>query len=306
MSDGSQHATYAIEEVTYGTTPATPTMFAVRHTDFDLGMDKDTLQSAEIRSDRNVTDLRLGQNKCGGTFGMEVLNDLGFEAFMAAVFCGNWSVGELVNGVTRKSFSMLRYFADLGAGNKPYHLLTGVEINSCDLKIPTGGIATVSFDTIAKTYVPGASAPASSTLSPPTVTSPMDSFTGVIQEGGSDIALITEASVKFDNGMDRRFVIGSKDTLRPSQKKFTASGSISCYYESATMLDKFLNGTNSSLSLQLSNGSDTFTLSLPNIKYTGGRVPVKDDGPIMISMPFTAVYDSGTAGAAKIVRNPTT
>ena len=306
MANGAQHAAYYIAEVTYGTTPATPTMPAIRHTDFDLGMDKDTLQSAEIRSDRNVTDLRLGQNKCGGPFGMEVLNDVGFEDFMAAVFGGAWNAGVLVNGTTRKSFSMLRYFGDLGAGEKPYHLLTGVEFASCELKIPTGGIATVSFDTIAKTYVPGASAPASATLSAPTTTSPMDSFTGVVQEGGVTVGVITEATVKFDNNMDRRFVIGSKDTILPSQGKFSVSGSITCYYDSAAMLDKFLGGTASSLSLQLSNGGDTLTLLLPNIKYTGGRVSVKDSGPITINLPFMAVYDGTTTGSAKLTRYPTT
>lgn len=306
MSNGAQHAAYFIEESTYGTIPATPTMVAVRHTDFDIGLDKDTIQSAEIRSDRNVTDLRMAQNKCGGSFGMEVLNDVGFETFMAAVFGGAWSTGVLVNGVVRKSFSMLRYFGDLGAGNKPYHLINGIEFGGCDLKIPTSGIATVSFDTIAKTYIPGASAPSGSTLTPPTTTSPMDSFTGVVLEGGSAIGVITEANIKFDNKMDRRFVIGSKDTLRPSQGKFSASGNITCYYESAAMLDKFLSDSASSLSIQLSNGTDTFTLDLPNIRYTGGRVPVKDDGPITINMPFQAIYDGTTNGAAKLTRNPTT
>ena len=306
MANGAQHAAYYIAEVTHGTTPATPTMSSIRHTEFDLGMDKDTLQSAEIRSDRNVVDLRLGQNKCGGTLAMEVLNDVGFEDFIAAVFEGTWAAGVLINGSTRKSFSMLRYFSDLGSGEKPYHLLTGVEFSSCEFKIPTGGIATASFDTIAKTYVPGADAPTGSTLSAPTTTSPMDSFTGVVQEGGSTVGIITEATVKFDNGMDRRFVIGSKDTIRPSQGKFSVSGSITCYYESAAMLDKFLNGTTSSISLQLSNGTDTLTLLLPNIKYTGGRVPVKNGGPITINLPFIGVYDVTTTGSAKFTRNPTT
>ena len=306
MSDGSQHAAYAIEEVTYGTTPATPTMDAIRHTDFDLGMDKDTLQSAELRSDRNVVDLRMAQNKCGGSFGTEILNDALFEKFIAAVFGGAWSTGVLVNGVTRKSFSVLRKFGDIGAGNKPYHLLTGVEIATCEIKIPTSGMATAMFDTIARTYVPSEAAPAGSTLSAPTTTSPMDSFTGVVQEGGTTIGVITEANVKFDNGMDRRFVIGSKDTLRPSQKKFQVTGNITAYYETGALLDKFLDSTASSLQLQLTNGTDSFQIDLPNIKYTGGRVPVKDDGPITINLPFVAIYDGTTTGSAKITRTPTT
>ena len=132
----------------------------------------------------------------------------------------------------------------------------------------------------------------------------MDTFTGTVQEGGAPIAVITEANIKFDNGMDRRFVIGSRNTLRPSRGRFSASGSITCYYESAAMLDKFLAGTASSLSLQLSNGTESFTLYLPNIKYTGGRVAVKDEGPITLNMPFQAIYDGTTGGAAKVTRNP--
>lgn len=304
MADGSQHAAYAIVETVYGTTPAMPTMAAIRHTEFDVGLDKDTLQSAEIRSDRNVTDLRLGQNKCGGPFGMEIVNDSLFEDFLSAVFCDEWAAGVLVNGVDRKSFSFLRHFGDLGAGNKPYHLMGGLEFGSCEIKIPTSGIATATFDTIGQTYVLGEAPPTGATLSAPTTTSPMDTFTGAVQEGGAPIAVITEANIKFDNSMDRKFVIGSRNTLRPSRGRFSASGNITCYYESASMLDKFLNGTASSLSLQLSNGTESFTFYLPNIKYTGGRVSVKDEGPITLNMPFQAIYDGTTGGAAKVTRNP--
>lgn len=306
MADGSRHAAYYIAESAYGTTPATPTMAAIRHTTFDLGMDMDTIQSAELRSDRNISDFRMAQKKCGGSFGMEVLNDVGFEDFIAAVFGANWDSGVLVNGVLRKSFSMLRYFGDLGVGNKPYHLLTGVEFASCDLTLPTSGIATASFETIAKTYVPGEAAPASAVLSAPTTTAPMDTFTGTVEEGGSAIAVITEAKLKFDNNMARRFALGSKDTLRTSQGRFSVTGSITAYYESAVMLDKFLNSTASSLAFQLSDGTNTLDLDLPNVKYTGGRVPVNDDGPITINLPFQAIYDATTVGAAKFTRTPTT
>jgi hypothetical protein len=58
--------------------------------------------------------------------------------------------------------------------------------------------------------------------------------------------------------------------------------------------------------LQLTNGTDSFQIDLPNIKYTGGRVPVKDDGPITINLPFVAIYDGTTTGSAKITRTPTT
>lgn len=303
MADGSRHSAYYIAEATYGVTPATPSMTKIRHTGCTIGLDKDTLSSAEIRDDRNISDFRMGQNKVGGNIEMESINDAAFEDFLAATLCGAWDTNVLKNGTTRQSFAVLRYFGDLGAGNKPYHIVNGVEFASADIKVSANAIATVSFETIDQSYVAGEAAPAGATLGTASTTTPMDAFTGTILEGGSAIAVVTEFSLKIDNNMDRRFVIGSRNTIRPSIGRCNITGSCTVYFESGAMLDKFLGDTPSSLSVQLTAGSDTLTILLPKIRYTGGKPDVSGEGPITLTMPFQAVYDSSTGAAIQITRS---
>ena len=297
MANGSRHAAYYIEETVYGTTPSNSSMGKIRHTGCTIGMEKDTLSSAELRDDRNIADFRMGQNKAGGNIEMEALNDTGFEDFLAAVLCGAWDTNTLKNGTTRKSFSILRHFGDLGTGNKPYHISKGVEFASVDFKVSPNALVTASFETIAQTYEAGEAAPAGATLGAATTTTPMDAFTGTILEGGSTIAAVTEVSFKIDNNMDRRFVVGSRNTIRPSIGRCNVTGSCTVYFESGAMLDKFLSETASSLSVQLTADTDTLTFLFPKIRYTGGKPDVSGEGPIQLTMPFQAVYD-GTAGAA--------
>lgn len=303
MADGSRHAAYYIAETVWGTTPATPSMTKLRHTGCSLGIEKDTLSSAELRDDRNIADFRMGQNKAGGTIDMESINDAGFEDLLAAACCGTWNTNVLKNGTARQSFSVLRYFADLGAGNKPYHISTGVEIASVDFKVTANAIVTASFEAIAQDYTAGESAPTGAVLGTASTTTPMDAFTGSILEGGSSIATVTEFSFKLDNNMDRRFVIGSRDTIRPSVGRCNVSGSCTAYFDNGTLLDKFLNDTSSSMSIQLTAGSDSLTILFPKIRYTGGKPDVKGDGPIMLTMPFQAVYDSTEGAAIKFTRS---
>jgi hypothetical protein len=61
-----------IAEVTYGVTPATPTMLTVRMLDTSLNLKKETFQSNEIRSDRQISDLRHGLRTVGGNISAEL------------------------------------------------------------------------------------------------------------------------------------------------------------------------------------------------------------------------------------------
>jgi hypothetical protein len=305
MSNGSRVSAYAIAEATYGTTPATPSMARLRMTGIDLGTDKDTLSSKELRSDRQVTDFRMGQNKVGGTISAELVDDALLDALLEATLCGTWTADVLKNGTTRRSFSILEYFEDLGAGNKPYHLFTGVEFASLEVKLQPNGLATIDFDTIGKTATRSETAPTGATLAEASTTSAMDSFTGSLTEGGSGNIIVTEVSFKVDNGMDRQFVIGSRDTIRPSIGMSNVSGSLTAHFDSAALLDKFLDETLSSLAVAITDNAgvpNTRTFTFPSIRYTGGRVPVKDDGPLIVTLPWQAVYNDSLGAAMSVAR----
>ena len=304
MANGSLHSLYLIPEATYGTTPATPALLTVRHTGCSLGTDKDSMQSEELRADRQIADFRMGQNKVGGGVDVEVSTDVQFTTLLEALLGGTWTANVLKAGVTRRWFSMLRKFGDAGF-DKPYLLFTGVEIASAEFKITPDKIATASFDTVAKTMTVSATAPTGATFPATAVAaSPMDAFTGTIKEGGSVIGVVSDLSFKLDNGVDRRFVIGSKDTILPQIGRSNVTGSMTAYFESAAMLEKFLNETQSSLEFTLTAGAKTLTFLLPAIKYTGGKPDVSGEGSITLQMPFQAVYDATEATNIKITRVP--
>tara|TARA_R110000803_G_scaffold28011_5_gene65078 strand:- start:2151 stop:3608 length:1458 start_codon:yes stop_codon:yes gene_type:complete len=72
-SDTNRVAVGIIEEVTFGTTPATPAIDGLRITGTpSLGYVPQTVTSDEIRADRQVTDLILVGAEAGGDVGMEV------------------------------------------------------------------------------------------------------------------------------------------------------------------------------------------------------------------------------------------
>ena len=304
MANGSLHSLYLIPEATYAVTPATPALLTVRHTGCSLGTDKDSMQSEELRADRQIADFRMGQNKVGGGVDVEVSTDAQFTTLLEALLGGTWATNVLKAGTTRRWFSMLRKFGDSGF-DKPYLLFTGVEVASAEFKITPDKIATASFDTVAKTMTVSATAPTGATFPATAVAaSPMDAFTGTIKEGGSVIGVVSDLSFKLDNGVDRRFVIGSKDTILPQIGRSNCTGSMTAYFESAAMLEKFLNETQSSLEFTLTAGAKTLTFLLPAIKYTGGKPDVSSEGSITLQMPFQAVYDATEATNIKITRVP--
>lgn len=106
-----------IPEVTYGVTPATPTMLAVRMLDTSLNLKKETFQSNEIRSDRMISDMRHGLRTVGGNISGELslsafdgLIEMALGSTFAAVAVHaavNLSVDSTTKKITRASGSWI-------------------------------------------------------------------------------------------------------------------------------------------------------------------------------------------------------
>jgi hypothetical protein len=89
-ADSSRTQLRYIEETTWGTTPASPTFANFRATGETMGLSKSTTQSAEIRSDRQVSDLIATSFSAGGGFGFELSQDT-YDDFFAGALFGSWS-----------------------------------------------------------------------------------------------------------------------------------------------------------------------------------------------------------------------
>jgi hypothetical protein len=287
---------------TYGAAPTTPTWTPIRYTSFGGGLAKDTFTSEEVRSDRAISDVRHGAKKPKFDIGFE-LSYGSFDTILAAVLCSTWDTDVLTSGVTRSSYCLERKFADLLEADKPYHRFLGTEFNSMQLTIGVGGMIKGTFGCIAQDMTLAGTAIANSTYSAAATTSPFDAFTGVLEEGGGSIAIVSEVQINLENGLEPSFVIGSPLTLRPSIGRSKLTGTLMARFENATLLEKFTGETESSLVVTLTDAAtNELEISLPRIKYTGGTPDMKGEGPITISMPFEALYDSGDETNITITR----
>lgn len=299
IATGSRHSMAYVPEVAYGTTPATPAFKMIRHNGTTLALSKTVYTSAELRADRQITDLRHGTRKVGGNITSE-LSGGAFDDFMAAAMGGAWTTGVLKAGTTRQSFTIERNFADIGQ----YLRYTGVELDGFDITVKAEGIVPIVFTVMGQDQASATAPVTGATYAAAPTNRPYDGFSGTIKEGGTTIAVLTEVKLTLKNNMAEVYVVGSPDTLEPSIGKSAVTGTVTAYFQDASLLDKFVNETESSIEFTLTDGTNSYDFLIPRVKYTGAPPNVSSDKPITLAMPFSALLDSVTGTNLQITRTP--
>ncbi len=300
IANGAQHSIAYIAESTYGTTPSTPSFKPFANTGTTLGISKDGIESEKLRGDRQVEDFRHGNKSVSG----DVSAELEYEAFddiLEAVMCGTWNTNVLKAGTTRRSFTIERKFADLTAPE--WHRNTGCEFNSLSLSVSPNAMVEATFGVVGQNLSIGTTAITGSSYAADSTNKPFDSFTGSIQEGGSAISTVTSIELSLENGIEPLFAVGSQTTQRPSIGKSRLTGTLTTYFEDKTLYEKFLNETESTIQLVLTDlDGNSYTIDLPRVKYNSGQPDVSGEGAITVSMEFVALYDTTDTTQIKITR----
>ena len=293
FASGSRHGLSYVAETEFGTTPSTPELKPWRHNTTTLGLEKASVESEEIRADRQIADVRHGTRSGSG----DVVSELSFESFddiLEAALGGTWTAlspsgEELTAGVERRSFTVQREFADI----ERFQIFRGVQVNTMGLNVEPNAMVNVTFGLWAQDMELSGTVITGSTEASATTSSPVDSFTGVIEEGGSEIATVFSLELSLDNGLESRNRVGSMTSAEPSIARSNVSGTATAYLETDAMLAKFVNETESSLSVELlGTDGNGYKVTLPRIKYMTGRADVTGDGDILIPMEFRALYDA--------------
>jgi len=302
IANGAQHSIHYIAEATYGTTPATPAFLPFPNTGTNLAMTKDGIESEKLRGDRQVEDFRHGNQSIGGDITAE-LEYGSLDDILQAVLCGTWASDVLKAGITRRSFTIERKFADLTVPE--WHRYTGCEFNTLAISVSPNAIVSATFGIIGKGLALATTAIAGSTYAAPSSVQPFDSFTGSIQEGGAAIAVVTSIEFTLENGLEPLFAVGSKTTNRPSIGKSRLTGTMTTYFQSKTLYEKFINETSSSILLELVDlAGNTYDFDFSNVKYNSGQPDVSGEGAVTVSMDFVALYDATDASQIVITRDP--
>lgn len=300
FANGAQHSLYYVAETTYGTTPSTPTLSPIPHTGTSLNVSKDAIESEKLRGDRQVEDFRHGNKTVGGDITCELEYEA-FDDFLQAALCGTWATDVLKAGTTRRSFTIQRQFGDLATPE--YHNYTGCEINTVSISVAPNAMITTTFGVVGKDLSLSTTQIASATLGSDVGNTPFDSFTGSISEGGTSIATVTSVEFTLENGIEPLFSVGSQTTNRPSIGRSRITGTLTTYFQSKTLYQKFLNETTSSITLTLTDlDGNSYEFDFSNVKYNSGQPDVSGEGTITVAMDFIALYDSTDDSQVVITR----
>jgi hypothetical protein len=200
---------------------------------------------------------------------------------------------------------MLRYFSDMAATAKRYHLLTGVEINTLGLSLTPNGRVSATFGLIGQDLTPAVNPPTGITYNAASTNLSFDGWSGSVVVDSTPLGIATELTLNMENGLAARFVLGSDKTIRPSIGRFQVTGQMTVYFEDGDLFDLYVNNQEVDLSFSLVDpaGNDQ-TWTLPRIICSSAQTDTSGQGPITIPLQFQALYDETAGTTLSITRTP--
>ncbi|MGH6646213.1 phage tail tube protein [Aquabacterium sp.] len=288
---------FSVEDL-YGVVNTDVELQEVTFTEFDLDLTRDELADSAIREDRMERYSLSGNRSIAGSITMQLSHALAIPFFESAL--QSVSVSKVLKtGVTRKSFTIEEQTTSLGQ----FRVFTGVVVDKFTISVAQNGIVTVKFDLIGKAVTDYTNTSiAADPYTPEALVTPYQgqNVGGFMKEGGTTVGFITAFSLDGSNGHTKNYAIGA-DTVRDlTTSNLDASGSITVFFEDVLMYNKFINGTISSIAVQLKQGANTTQFNCPAIKYTGAKKTISGSGAITMTMPFKALFDA-TAGSHIVI-----
>lgn len=271
-----------------GGIPANPEFKPVRFVSEGLSPNINQIESNEINQARQRAPSRGGTYSVAGEIAAEV-SFASFDDLIEAAMQGVWTADELVIGSTERSFAILERHTDIGAD----YVYRGCRVATMNIAAPLGDKATITFGmlgTKAEAYsVPGGATFASATTSDMMVTT-----NGSFTEDGDAITYATEWNMTLDNGMEAAFSLFQREAYCVTNGIASVSGTMSAYLKDGTLWAKVLNETETSHTVVLEEGADSYTIELPKVRYTQGQKQVSGPGAVIPQYTYSAGYDGTT------------
>ncbi|KRE02596.1 phage tail protein [Bosea sp. Root670] len=302
FASGSEVRVAYVPEVTWGTTPATPSFTVIRATSGGLRTNKQTGASDERQADRNVRDEFLLGLGAGGSFEAELTYGT-FDDWLEAALCSTWASDVLKNGVTRKSFTVEETL-ELGATDS-FSRFTGAQIGGFSLGLTAREKATLSWEWLAKQETLATAIVAGATYAAPNTNDVMTasrSVAALTLSVGS--AKVRSLQLQVANNLRERPVVGSVYSEEFGIGRFDVTGTIEAYFESNALYQAVLDHGSGDLSFTIGDvTAEKYTFELPKIRFgDGSRVVGGNNDDVMVQIPFRGLYDPTETASLKITR----
>lgn len=307
MADSIKHLAAFFPETTYGTLPDAAWL-RLPHNTIGLATAREFGRSEESTGNRFLGNMNPGNEHVAGTIAQEMAIDEEHDLlFLAAIMSPVGTPGAYNSsfelGETRKSFSMVRNFADIS--DKPFAVFKGLEIAKAAFSFVAGQTPKVSYEFIGRemewqAVIPpqlSAGMPSPGATLPTRILSPFEGFL----KFGIEAKNILEFSLTVENGISPDFKLFDRYTQRPPLGEAVVTGSLGMRFESASDLERVLNATETEIVLRC-NARDSdysFNMTIGRVVFTGGQPDTAKSGPINLTLPFEAMMK--TDGASPVV-----
>ena len=310
FSQGSRTRLSFIPEVTFGTTPA-GNFTEIPFTTHSLNLTKERVTGNDIQSDRMPRVDRHGNRTAAGDIVVDLRNG-NFDSFLESLLFSTWdstpvaAPDQLKVGTTLKSFSIEDYLSDVDQAR----LFTGMVVSQAQFSMQPNQMITSTFSFIGKDMAISAT---EKTVNAATINQPFDAYSGdfrIGDAGGALSALTAVTSLDFtiNNNVNPTFVIGDSAAPQLEYGRCEIEGTITAYVEDATLINRFLNETETAFDVSINDpsGSNEYKFFFPKVKINSADTPVENPQSRLVTMSFVALRDTTEASNIVIYRPDST
>jgi len=287
-------------ETAYGLTPASPKGYNVPINQSKITISQNQIASTTIRDRRDQIQPAIGNTDVAGSIVVPI-DQIGAGFWLRAMFGNPTTTGSgdpytHVFKVTKSQPSLVleQQYPDIPA----YEMFNGCKVNKFSFTYGGDTELTATIDILGAKRTVGA-APFASPLTALSLQK-FSNFQGTIEEGGAQLAIVTEASLNADFGLDgTTYTIGGNGYRTDLPEGILqVSGSIKALFKDTVLLNKAINNTKSSLKFKFTSGTHSLQFFMEEVIFQQTSPGIESEKGIYINLPFKAFYDSGTGGSA--------
>jgi hypothetical protein len=291
-----------VPEVTWGVTPATPTMLAVRSTSFTPKYNRTTVQSKELTTAREIIDYIRTQEIGGFSIAFEASYGL-LDDFLAALYGGAWTTNVLKVGNTRQSFTVEVGFSDIGQ----FATWTGAVPSGLTLNISKGAIlgGTIDFTANPCTWATATGATAVTPAETNAIMDPIASIQLIQQGGAGSVSGPQEFSLAIKNNLIEFSQLSNINLADVQLGQVEFTGTLRQYFSDRALVDIATAFSDTSLALTVGGASSLkYAFLWSKVKLTLSNLAgIQVNSAVIAELAWMAKYDA-TNSSGKITRTP--
>ena len=286
-----------VVEATLGVTPANPTMDRIRVSGETMDPRVVYDESAEINPLFALTDLIPVGSEAGGSFPFDFAKSAAFDDVLQAVLRGTWTAGVLKGGTVKRSFTIEK--SVLAGGGRKYMKFPGSRYAGITLSGAVGTRTTGSVDIMALSGIPSTT----SVVGTGSVTEPADNrIMSLVDVSAFSITgdvtplIIRSFTLSINNNCRYQQGHGQLASYDIAYGMRDVTWTMDAYFESWEQMDKLLNRTNNNLSITMGDGTNSYAIRLPRLRYRTVSAPATGNNVDLVqTIEGRALYDP-TAG----------